>query len=225
MVAELSSLTLLLMLGLRHGLEADHVVMINGLTLNASRRGQATAPWVGSFFAVGHGLMIVLVSLLIHQLARAQLLPPWVVEAAGGLSLVLVFVVGLVNLHGLFGRDEFRPRGWKQQLIPERLRHGSGAWPAIVAGVLFALMFDTLAISALICSLPAAPAGPFVIIALGLIFTVGMAISETLDSYLLCRALAATDRPRLQRRQRAIGFLIVGLSFATVAIGVIERAS
>lgn len=225
MSPELPSLALLLMLGLRHGLEADHVVMINGLTLNASRRGHATAPWVGSFFAVGHGLMVVLVSLLIHQLARAQLLPAWLMEVVGWLSLLLVFVVGLVNFRALLGCDEYHPRGWKQQLIPDRLRRGSGAWPAIVAGVLFALMFDTLAISSLICSLPAAPAGPFVIIVLGIIFTVGMAISETLDSYLLCRALAATDLPRLQRRQRAIGILIVGLSFATVAIGVMERAS
>jgi len=225
MSAELTSLALLLMLGLRHGLEADHVVMINGLTLNASRRGHATAPWVGSFFAVGHGLMLVLVSLLVHQLTRAQLLAPWLMEAAGGLSLLLVFVVGLVNLRALLGGDEYRPQGWKQQWMPDRLRRGSGAWPALVTGVLFALMFDTLAISALICSLPAATAGPLAIIALGIIFTLGMAISETLDSYLLCRALAATDRPGLQRRQRAIGVLIVGLSFAAVAMGVMERAA
>ena len=55
-----SGMALFFLLGMRHGIEPDHIAAIDGLTLRAHDHHERHAPWTGSLFALGHGLAIAL---------------------------------------------------------------------------------------------------------------------------------------------------------------------
>lgn len=224
MASEMPALALVFFLGLRHGLEADHLLVINGLTLNASHKGHRAAPWVGAFFAAGHGLTVTGVSLAVAYSTSAYVIPSAVLDTASYVSLLLIAGLGLANLRALLRPEGYRPQAWKQHLLPSSLRKSSNLLSVLMVGVLFALMLDTLALSALFYSMSVTSGGPSVTLWLGLTFTLGMAISETADSQLVHRALSHADPVREQKIQRAIGIVIVALSFATAGIGFAEKA-
>ena len=46
---------LVLLLGLRHGFDPDHLVAIDGMTRSTSSR------WCGLFFSLGHGVVVTLI--------------------------------------------------------------------------------------------------------------------------------------------------------------------
>jgi high-affinity nickel permease len=76
-IASASGLLLMLVLGLRHGLDPDHVACIDGLTWRAMQHGRHHSPWVGTLFAIGHGLLVTMVAVVFSQVGR-------VVEVATG---------------------------------------------------------------------------------------------------------------------------------------------
>ena len=61
---EWSTLCLLVfMLGMRHGLDADHLATIDGLTRFNSRSNPGLARWCGCWFSLGHGAVVVAIAL------------------------------------------------------------------------------------------------------------------------------------------------------------------
>src|SRR5712692_2967009 len=85
---------LTLVLGLRHGLDADHLSCIDGLTRFNHSTGRRIAPWCGTLFSAGHSLMIVLVATTIGLLAR-DFEPPELFD-----TIATVLVVALLLLIG-----------------------------------------------------------------------------------------------------------------------------
>jgi high-affinity nickel-transport protein len=58
-------LALALVLGLKHGLDADHLAAIDGLAryqLSLPCRRASVARWSGLLFSLGHGLVVMLVA-------------------------------------------------------------------------------------------------------------------------------------------------------------------
>ena len=53
-----SGLVLMFVLGLRHGLDPDHIACIDGLTWRALNHEHQHAHWIGTLFAIGHGLLV-----------------------------------------------------------------------------------------------------------------------------------------------------------------------
>ena len=53
-----SGLALMFALGLRHGLDPDHIACIDSLTWRALEHEHRNAAWVGTLFATGHGLPV-----------------------------------------------------------------------------------------------------------------------------------------------------------------------
>ena len=51
-------LSLIFLLGLRHGLDPDHIAIIDGISMRLTQQKNKLAPWVGTLFALGHGLVI-----------------------------------------------------------------------------------------------------------------------------------------------------------------------
>ncbi|HEX6829121.1 MAG TPA: nickel transporter, partial [Burkholderiales bacterium] len=56
-------LALVFTLGLKHGLEADHLVAIDGLTRYNAIARPRIARWCGTLFSLGHGAVVVAVAL------------------------------------------------------------------------------------------------------------------------------------------------------------------
>jgi high-affinity nickel-transport protein len=220
----LSGLVLMFVLGLRHGLDPDHIACIDGLTWRAlSHDHDGHAKWIGTLFAIGHGLLVTSIAVGVSRLARTIAVPDAVVQVFGWIPTALLLLVGTLNLRLLRRRDTaFTPTGWKLKLIPQRLRNHSSPWAVVLIGVLFATVFDT-ATQASAWGYVASNKGGGMLAALGagLVFTTGMIITDTLDGRLICRINRSTDGQAIGRRyRRALGWLIVYISYGVAAYNI-----
>ncbi len=94
-------------LGLRHGIDWDHIVAISDIaaTQESKRRGF----FVGTLYVVGHAAVVILLG--IGAIALGTTVPGWLDDAAGrivGVTLVLLGLVVLVTL--VLERGSFRAR-------------------------------------------------------------------------------------------------------------------
>ena len=218
-----SGLVLMFVLGLRHGLDPDHIACIDGLTWRALSHDHEHAHWIGTLFAVGHGLLVTAIAVGVSQLTRTLSVPDTVVVIFGWIPTALLLLVGTLNLRLLLRKDlSYAPTGWKLRLIPTRLRNHSSPWAVVVIGVLFATVFDT-ATQASAWGFVASNKGGGLLAALfaGLVFTAGMVITDTLDGRLICRISRGTDGQAVGRRfRRSLGWLIVGISYGVAAYNI-----
>lgn len=220
-----SGLVLMFVLGLRHGLDPDHIACIDSLTWqalgHASHRGRAV--WVGTLFALGHGLLVTAIAAGVSVLSHRVSVPEAVSLVFDWIPTALLLLVGTMNLRLLLRRDAaYAPSGWKLRLIPQRLRAHGSPWSVVMMGVLFAAVFDTATQASAwgyVASnrgggLPAA-------LAAGLVFTLGMVITDTLDGRIVCSIDRRADGRAVARRyRRALGWLIVGISYAVAAYNI-----
>lgn len=214
-----SGLVLMFVLGLRHGLDPDHIACIDGLTWRALSHEHGHADWIGTLFAIGHGLLVTSIAVGVSKLTHTLSVPDTVVTIFGWIPTLLLLLVGTMNLRLLMRRDpSYVPTGWKLRLIPKRLRNHSSPWAVVVIGVLFATVFDT-ATQASAWGYVASNKGGGLVAAFlaGIVFTVGMVITDTLDGRLICRISRMShthDGQAAGRRfRRALGWLIVGISY------------
>ena len=218
-----SGLVLMFVLGLRHGLDPDHIACIDGLTWRALNHDHDHAPWIGTLFAVGHGLLVTGIAVGVSRLTKSIDVPEAVVQLFNWIPTVLLLFVGTLNLKLLLQSPHaFQPTGWKLKLIPKALRNHNSTWAVIAIGVLFATVFDT-ATQASAWGYVASNKGGglFAALAAGLVFTAGMVITDTLDGRLICRvgrsSKAATAGPRYRR---ILGWLIVAISYGVAAYNI-----
>ena len=218
-----SGLVLMFVLGLRHGLDPDHIACIDGLTWRALNHEQQHAHWIGTLFAIGHGLLVTGIAVGVSQFTRSLEVPDAVVTVFGWIPTALLLLVGTLNLRLLMRKDpSYVPTGWKLRLIPQRLRNHSSPWAVVVIGVLFATVFDT-ATQASAWGYVASNKGGGLIAAFlaGIVFTLGMIITDTLDGRLICRISRGTDGQAVGRRfRRTLGWLIVAISYGVAAYNI-----
>ncbi len=226
-LAEFSSTGLMLMfvLGLRHGLDPDHIACIDGLTWRALSQSHAHAPLIGTLFAIGHGLLVTGIAVVVSRFAPSVAVPATVVEVFGWIPTALLLLVGTLNLRLLTRGTaaHFAPAGWKLRLIPQRLRDSTNPWAVVATGVLFATVFDTTTQAAAWGYVASNQAGGWLAaLTAGLAFTLGMVITDTVDGRLVCHVNRAAGGEAAGRRyRRTLGWLIVVISYgvATYNIG------
>ncbi|ADV65864.1 nickel transporter [Deinococcus maricopensis] len=179
---DLAVLPLVFALGLRHGLDADHLAVIDGF---ARLR---PSPWNGVLFALGHGGVVTLLAVGVHQLIGHLDL--------SRLSPYLFLGLAAVNL-------------WRL-LKPGPHTHATTArWVTLgpfTLGVLLAIGFETVTqLSALALAQHTTP------LWLGLAFTLGMMFTDGVNGLLASR-LQSTHGPRAHRASRLMGWLVVLVS-------------
>lgn len=236
------------LLGLRHGLDPDHIACIDGLTWRAldapdhssqrvretetgqdatgmhQARASKLAPWVGTLFALGHGLLVTVIAVGIHQISRHIHVPEAAVTIFGWIPTLLLLLVGVINLTQLLDRGRnYSPTGWKTKLLPKGLQHASSPLAIVAIGVLFATVFDTATQAAAWGYVATSHGGIAGAAAAGLVFTVGMMITDTVDGRLLCHIVHRSGgREASQRYRRVTGWLIVVLSFGVAAYNLLK---
>jgi high-affinity nickel-transport protein len=221
-MVSVSGLLLMFVLGLRHGLDPDHIACIDGLTWRTLDRDKRLAPWVGTLFAIGHGLLVTTIAVGVSKLSHAMSVPQQVTDIFNWVPTVLLFIVGSLNLQQLLGAGgAYQPTGWKLRIIPRQLRNHSSPVAIVLVGVLFATVFDTATQASAWGYVATNNGGSSAALAAGLVFTFGMALTDTLDGRLLCRIARRTDGAEMSRRYRRIlGWLIVGLSYGVASYNV-----
>jgi high-affinity nickel-transport protein len=210
-----SGLWLMFLLGLRHGFDPDHIAMIDSMTYRVFPEQPCLAAWIGTLFALGHGLAVTAIAVALGAWVSGITLSPAVHLVLDWLPTLLLIVVGTLNLRELLGSSAYQPRGWKTQLLPRRLRNSSHPLAIVLIGVLFALVFDTATQAAAWGYAAASSAGAMAALLAGLTFTAGMVLTDTLDGRLVVRLLRQTaGRGGAAGYRRRIGWIVVVISFA-----------
>jgi len=175
---------LVFLLGLRHGLDPDHLVAIDGLTRAGPR--ESARRWCGLFFSLGHGVVITLVGLVVALAAAEWQAPAWLRALGTSISVGVLLVLGLANLAMAWRTPAARPVplvGLRGRWLAEQLSRASHPVFIAAIGAAFALSFDTISHALAFSLTGAALAGWAFAALLGLVFTLGMALVDALNGY------------------------------------------
>ncbi len=163
-------------LGLRHGLDADHLAAIGGLTRFNSGVRPELARWCGALFSIGHGSVVILVAVTIGGAATRYSIPSWARDFGAWVSIGFLVMLGLLNLSLVLRTpiDEMvHPTGLRSRLLL-RLTRTSHPLAIIAIGALFAVSMDTLSQAVLFSATAARFGGWGSAAVLGALFTLGM---------------------------------------------------
>lgn len=193
--------------GLRHGVDADHIVAIDNTTRKLLQEGKRPLT-VGFWFALGHSTIVVglIVSLVLAAKTVVGSLP--VLRSNGAIlgttvSGLFLFIIGLVNaiivvgIYRLFktmreGRMNdseletlLANRGVLNRYFKGLFKIVRNSWQIYPIGVLFGLGFDTaseIALIAISVGVGVSSNVPlWMILVLPFMFTCGMALVDTTD--------------------------------------------
>jgi len=226
-LAPLPLIGLTLVLGLRHGLDADHLSCIDGLTRFNHSTGRRIAPWCGTLFSVGHSLMILVVATTIGVLAR-DFEPPAVFDTiATTLVVGLLLVIGTMNIWNLLKAkpgEDVSLAGVKNRFLPRVVSQTSNPFAIVLIGFCFALAADTLSQAALFGIAGSAAhqyPGLFPTF-LGLVFMIGMVTTDTFDGHLVNRMLSMASRTAWIAT-RITGWIVVALAYGVALYEIVNR--
>ncbi len=215
---------LIFLLGMRHGLDPDHVAMIDGLTMRAIAAGRPGAGWIGTWFSLGHSLAVGAVAVLVALLSARLVAPDWLPAVIDWLVIVLLLLVGALNLQGLVRRTPNAGRSLPERAMPAWLVGRVGPLPTIAIGILFGLVFDTASQAAAWGAAATATGGVKSAIVIAAAFAIGMMLVDTVDSQLLAHfARSGQQGEQLARWRRAATWVIVALSFGTAGLALLEK--
>jgi nickel/cobalt transporter (NiCoT) family protein len=221
---------LVFLLGVKHGIDPDHLATVDGLTRFNLAARPLLARWSGCLFSLGHGLMVMAVAALVALGASAWSTPPWLELAGAWISIAFLAALGIVNLAAVLRTPPdrvARAAGLKGRWLG-RLTQTSH--PVLIAsiGAAFALSFDTVSQAALF-SLSASPlvglgAGWIFAAFLGFVFTSGMVVADGANGLWVSRLLARADR-RARIASRVLGLSIAFLALAVAVLGIAKVVS
>ena len=213
-------LTLVLILGARHGLDADHLATIDGLTRYNLRCAPNRARWCGSLFSLGHGAIVMLIALGVGLASTSWLVPEWMEDLGTWISIAFLTLLGAINLRAVLlapTHEMVAPVGIKAGLL-RRLQATSHPLAIAAVGSLFALSFDTMSQAALFAVTATRHGGVGHSLALGLAFTSGMLLADGANGLWIAGLLRRADQ-RARIASRVMGLMVAAISFSVAGFG------
>jgi high-affinity nickel-transport protein len=213
-------------LGLKHGLDPDHLATIDGLTrFNAQARPRLSR-WSGCLFSLGHGLVVTLVAGIVAAVANEWNAPAWLEHLGAAISILFLLALGVANLVAVFGAPSdqaVRIAGLKGRWLG---RFAGTSHPVVIAavGAAFALSFDTLSQAALFSITASSMAGWAFSVALGIIFMLGMMITDGINGLWVGGLISRAGR-RALIVSRAMSLAIAFLSLGIAGLGIAKYVS
>jgi high-affinity nickel-transport protein len=201
-------------------------VTIDGLTRFHSAARPRLARWCGLLFSLGHGAIVVAIALAVGVAAERWVVPGWLEETGAWTSIAFLAALGLLNLAAVLTagpHEVVRTVAVKGRLFAGLTRTSRPVAVAAV-GALFALSFDTVSQAALFAFTATRAGGWEHALALGLLFTVGMAVADGANGLWIATLLRRADR-RARVASRVMGLVIATLSLGVAAYGVTRFVS
>ena len=217
---------LALLLGLRHGVDADHLAAIDGMTRLGARRGAWFARWCGVLFSLGHGVVVLAIAFGAGLASSRWQAPAWLDALGAWVSIGFLVLLGALNLRALVGARAgavVAPIGVRAAWMAGLFARAQSAWSVVAVGVLFAISFDTLSQSLLFAVVGARFGGVPHALVLGALFVLGMLASDGLNGWWIFRLIARTDRYAAQA-SRVMGWTVTCMSFAIAGVAMARMA-
>src|SRR3954468_17527193 len=221
----LSLVAVVFLLGLKHGLDPDHLAAIDGLArFNAGRRPRLSR-WSGLLFSAGHGVVVTLVAVGVATVATDWRAPAWLEQAGVWISIAFLTLLGCANLLAVVRTprgEVVRAVGMRSRLF-ERLTHAEHPVLIAAVGAAFALSFDTISQAVLFSVTGSHLAGWLFAAALGLVFTAGMMATDALNGLWVSHLVRSADR-RAAVASRVMSFAVGSLALAIAALAAARYA-
>ena len=215
-----------LVLGMRHGVDADHLAAIDAMTRCNAEARPALARRTGLWFSIGHGAVVLAVAFTVASTAHAWAAPDWLEPFGAWASIAMLALLGTLNL---VAWRQAAPgaavalTGWRSRLFNGALKACSRR-AVMGVGVLFAVSFDTVSQAALMAATGAASHGLAAVALLAGAFVVGMIVTDGLNGWWVARLI---QRPGAgsARASRVMCIAISGISLGTAALGAAAQLS
>ena len=216
-------------LGLRHGVDADHIAAIDNVTRKLMQNGRRPVS-VGLYFSLGHSMVVILVSLVVANVTNSlDNFRSW--QLAGGtisaiVSSSFLLVIGATNVtifwsmlkrsrpshvhSSVLDMDRVRPaQGLLSRLFRPVFQVVEHSWQMLLIGFLFGLGFDTateVTMFAISATQAAKTASLSALLIFPVLFTAGMSLLES-------------DSNRLRNSSGLISFIKVPASLLQLRQG------
>lgn len=215
-----------LLLGIRHGFDADHLAAIDSLTRldrdPRSRRARAA----GALFSIGHGMVVIPIAVAASLMSQAIRLPAWLASLGAWTSIALLTALALLNVASVIRapvHEHARLVGWRSNLFAPLLRISRG-WSALGVGALFAVSFDTVSQALLFALLASRYGGWPVALACAALFVIGMLLTDGLNGLWLARLLSRADH-RARFASRVLALTVAAVGLLTAGLGALTQLS
>ena len=209
------------LLGLKHGLDADHLAAIDGLTrFNAGRR-PLVARWSGLLFSLGHGMVVTTVAIVVATVATEWKAPEWLETVGTWISIAFLALLGMANIAAVVRTprgETVRPVGLRSRMFARLTR---AEHPMVIAavGAAFALSFDTISQAVLFSVTGSHVAGWVFAAFLGVVFTAGMVATDALNGLWVSRLVRDADaRAAAASRIMSLAIGCAALAIAGLAL-------
>lgn len=207
---------LALLLGVRHGFDADHLAVIDNLTRRTVRAPEGVTRYAGVLFSLGHGMVVIAVALTAALTAARWRAPGWLELSGTVVSVGFLLGLAALNIAALLRTPPDQTvtlQGLKGRLFG---RFAQGRNPLAIAGVgmLFALSFDTVSQALLFAVLAVKFGAVGGTLAAALAFVVGMLAMDGLNGLVIAGLIRRADRT-----SRIASRMMTG-AVAAVSVGV-----
>ncbi|MCW8442955.1 DNA repair protein [Fluoribacter gormanii] len=210
------------LLGLRHGFDLDHLATIDSVTRMVSAH-RTLAKIVGFLFSLGHGSVVILISLIIGNGVKPIIVPEWLDGLGNSISITFLLIFGILNLWNVFRNQSTPPlpTSLKNYLAKKLIRNNFNPFLIILIGALFALSFDTVSQVVLFSLSARAMAGWLFSGVLGIVFMLGMMVSDGLNGLFVSTLIQRADSVSLLFSRMA-GLIIASFSLIIGMINLIQ---
>lgn len=208
------SIPVMIILGIRHALDIDHVTAIDNLVRlhNASKRSR----WVGAGFSTGHMISVLLEMIIIISIVGSISGIEQIAFWGGIIGVSSLGTIGAINLYVMKKWGKTGSAILANKVLQKTVMFGPFG-SSLVTGIVFGLGFDTATqISAItISAVASATIGVQAALVLAGFFAIGMIPIDTLDSALL--------RTAFSRILGTSGFkrMSYGLSGVAIAVAIV----
>ena len=210
------------LLGMRHGFDADHLASIDGLTRLSARRQQWFSRYCGTLFSLGHGAVVLAIATSVGLLSQRWTPPGWLSAFGAWTSILLLLALGIANWYAMLTTtpdNQVSLVGFKSRFLGRILQVNS-VWGIGGVGALFALSFDTVSQAALFAITATQYGGVWHSIMLGLLFVLGMLVTDGLNGWWISRLIARADQiALLASRIMSAADATISLLIAALGIG------
>jgi len=216
-----------LLLGMKHGFDADHLATIDGLSRYNSSANPRLARFAGALFSIGHGAVVLAVSLAVATVASNWRVPEWLESFGAWLSIGFLFLLGCANLAAVARaqpHEVVQLRGVRSALLGSRAVRRTRALGIVLVGALFALSFDTVSQAALLALAGGQFGGGWLpAVLLALVFTAGMLIVDGVNGLWISGLLSRSDAAA-RVASRVMGVAVGSVSLMVAGVGLARQA-